>query len=165
MSSNDDMVTFCHTYERRLLRYVITFVRGDYFLARDIVQESLLRAWKHSKILESDNALPWLHVVARRLCIDRWRVEEKNARSIPFSPEVLEKVIPSDNSVECECYMVEMYSMIARLTPEHRTVVVDVYLKGVTAREEATNLGISIGTVKSRLFYAREQLRGMLQSC
>jgi RNA polymerase sigma-70 factor (ECF subfamily) len=52
---------------------------------------------------------------------------------------------------------------IARLTPEHREVIVLREIEGLEYQEIADRVGISIGTVMSRLFYARKKLQTMLR--
>ena len=52
---------------------------------------------------------------------------------------------------------------LARLTPAHRRVVVEMYLRGRSVQEVARILGIPAGTVKSRLHYAIRAMRAAMQ--
>lgn len=56
-----------------LLAYVERLVRGDRQQAEDIVQETLVRAWRNAERLAGDTARPWLFAVARNIAIDRAR--------------------------------------------------------------------------------------------
>ena len=57
-------------YAGPLLDYVQRLLGGDRSQAEDIVQETLLRAWRNADALTSDSARPWLFTVARRLVVD-----------------------------------------------------------------------------------------------
>lgn len=129
--------------------------------ADDIVQETLLRAWRTPRILDQDPALvrPWLFTVARNLVID-------DARSARRRHEVAVED-PPDRGVEdgtdglFDILLVE--ESLQALSEDHRAVIVRAYFGGQNTVELAAELNIAEGTVKSRLHYGLRALRLALQ--
>ena len=66
---------------------------------------------------------------------------------------------------ELRGWRLDLAQALARLSPEHREVVQLVLVHGFTYDEAAHIIGCPLGTIKSRLFHARRQLRGWLQAC
>ena len=69
-------------YAGPLLDYVQRLLGGDRFQAEDIVQETLLRAWRHADVLERDSARAWLFTVARRLVVDGYRRRRRRPAAV-----------------------------------------------------------------------------------
>ena len=141
-------------------RYVV-HLTGDRAGADDIVQETLLRAWRTPKILEQDpsTSRSWMFTVARHLVIDEAR-SARRRREIGVA-EVPERLAPDATDALFEAILVE--EALAALTIEHRAVVVRAYYRGLSVAEMAGELEIPEGTVKSRLHYGLRALRLSLQ--
>ena len=141
-------------------RYVV-HLTGDRAGADDIVQETLLRAWRTPKILEQDPSTTrsWMFTVARHLVIDEAR-SARRRREIGVA-EVPERTAPDATDALFEAILVE--EALATLTTDHRAVVVRAYYRGLSVAEMADELDIPEGTVKSRLHYGLRALRLTLQ--
>ncbi len=147
-------------YAGPLWRYVV-HLTGDRALADDIVQETLLRAWKRPAVLDQSqsSARVWLFTVARNLVIDdrrsAWHRHELTAETLPEQPD--------KDRVEgmLEAWLVA--DALAELSFEHRSVLVHVYYGGRSIVETAAELDIPPGTVKSRLHYGLRALRLALE--
>ncbi|MEV5068521.1 sigma-70 family RNA polymerase sigma factor [Microbacterium sp. LMI12-1-1.1] len=141
-------------------RYVV-HLTGDRAGADDIVQETLLRAWRTPRILEQDPSTTrsWMFTVARHLVIDEAR-SARRRREIGVA-EVPERAAPDATDALFEAILVE--EALAALTTEHRAVVVRAYYRGLSVAEMADELDIPPGTVKSRLHYGLRALRLTLQ--
>jgi RNA polymerase sigma-70 factor (ECF subfamily) len=143
-----------------LWAFAVRLTGGDRAAAEDVVQETLLRAWKnpHSPAFSDDqigSARGWLYTVARRIVIDEWRA--RNVR-----PERLMSDVPESGVADHTDQLVEsrlFADALSRLTPEHRSVLVEMFYKRSTVRETAATLGIAEGTVKSRTHYALRALK------
>ncbi|GLY20147.1 RNA polymerase sigma factor [Kineosporia sp. NBRC 101677] len=150
------------TYSPTLLSFATRLAGGDRALAEDIVQETFVRAWRHIDRMtpEQGSVNSWLHRVAYNVAVDGHRMRKVR----PTEVELLHQDVSSMPSVQDETgrVLAEMVlrDMLATIWPEHRAVVEQVYLKGNTAAEAACALGVPVGTVKSRLFYALRTLRG-----
>ncbi|MGN6324674.1 sigma-70 family RNA polymerase sigma factor [Pseudolysinimonas sp.] len=141
-------------------RYVV-HLTGDRAGADDVVQETLLRAWRTDAILAQDPAgvRSWLFTVARNLVIDEHRSARK--RHELSTDEVPERVERDRTDALFEAMLVE--EALAGLGYEHRSVIVHAYFGGRSIAETARELDIPEGTVKSRLHYGLRALRLALQ--
>ena len=144
-----------------LLGHVMRRV-GDPGRAEDIVQEVMLRAWRHAGHLDasSRSLRPWLFTVADRLATDQHRarlarpheVESTEAHGGSAGPDI-------DRAIDS----IEVAEALRSLSAEHRAVLIETYYRGRTVVEAAAALGIPVGTVKSRAFYALRALRLFLE--
>lgn len=141
-----------------LLRYVLRLTGGDRHWAEDVVQETLVRAWRNAEqlALADGSVRPWLVTVARRLVIDHHR--RRQARPAEVSDAALE-YMPAEDDVGKALSAMEMSELLETLSPSHREALVETYLKGRTVNQAAVVLGIPAGTVKSRVYYALRSLK------
>ncbi|MET7458651.1 sigma-70 family RNA polymerase sigma factor [Streptomyces sp. NPDC005574] len=132
---------------------------GDRQWAEDVVQETLLRAWRHAERLqamEPSGIRPWLVTVARRLVIDAHRA--RSVRPRETNPATLE-LLPGPDEMAQALETMVVSKALDTLTPQHREALVETYLKGRTLAQAATVLGIPPGTMKSRVYYALNAMR------
>lgn len=140
-------------------RYVV-HLTGDRAGADDVVQETLLRAWRTPRILEEPaTARAWMLTVARHLVIDESRTARR--RHELLLPEAPERESPDATEALFEAMLIE--DALAELSAEHRGVIVRAYFGGRSVAAIAGELGIPEGTVKSRLHYALRAMRLALQ--
>lgn len=141
-------------------RYVV-HLTGDRAGADDVVQETLLRAWRTPGILdqEPEGTRAWLFTVARHLVIDEHRSARKR-HEFP-TDELPERAERDRTDALFESMLVE--EALAGIGPEHRSVIVHAYYGGRSIAEVARELDIPEGTVKSRLHYGLRALRLALQ--
>ncbi len=147
---------------RALLAYA-TRLTGDRAAAEDVVQETLLRAWRHPEVMVNGrgSVRGWLLTVARNLVTDRVRaraarppeVAETAAGPAPTGQDVAAEVVDS----------VVVMDALEALTTEQRAVVERIYFRGQSVAETAAALDIPSGTVKSRTYYALRVLRARLE--
>ena len=143
-----------------LWSYIVRLT-GDQGRAQDVVQETLLRAWRNPAVLEQASGSPraWLFTVARRIVIDDWRARrsrpEQLIAELPESPvgdmagESVDRAVVTD--------------ALRTLSAEHREVLFECYYRGASVAEASARLGIPPGTVKSRTYYALKALRSALE--
>lgn len=145
-----------------LLAYALRLTGGDRGRSEDIVQETLLRAWRHPEALDSERGpvRSWLFTVARNVAVDAHRA--RKARPNEVGDEAL-AVVPAVDEIEQALDSWLIADAMTALSPDHRAVVVETYYRGRSVAEAAAVLGIPAGTVKSRTFYALRALRLALQ--
>jgi len=144
----------------RLLNYLVRLTLGDRRQAEDLLQETFVRAWqhlrKHPQTLES--LKPWLYTVARRLVIDNIRARKSRPEEIGVN-DLREVPAGTSNPIDGLMLRSQLRQAFQALRPEQRDVVVQMYFYGYCANEVAEQLGIPVGTVKSRAHYALRTLR------
>jgi RNA polymerase sigma-70 factor (sigma-E family) len=119
---------------------------GDSHLAAELVQDALVRtyvAWSRARL---HDPLAYARRVLANSRIDMWRRRRREVLSAPASFPDAARV---DGSVVVE-HRDELVRALARLSARQRRVVVLRYLVGLSEREVAADLGISVGTVKSQ---------------
>jgi RNA polymerase sigma-70 factor, ECF subfamily len=144
-----------------LLTYVES-ITHDRQAGEDIVQETILRAWRRAGALVRDGRplRPWLMTVAHNLAVDRQRrastVREQG------SSDTLDGIAGAD-TVDRALDAWQLADALRRLSPDHRDAVVELYFRGRSVHEAATALGVPPGTVKSRTYYALRALKLILE--
>lgn len=141
-----------------LRRYVFRLT-GNHAKAQDVVQETLLRAWRHLLQHDGDALVrSWLFTVARNIVID----ESRSARvryemCLPETPEVPDRMGADEVNAALDRMLVA--EAMAELPETHRAVLSRAFYLGWTTTKIADDLGIAEGTVKSRLHYGLRRLR------
>ncbi len=141
-----------------LLAYALRLTGGDRARAEDIVQETLVRAWRNLDRLDASAGpvRPWLFTVAQRLAIDAHRA--RRARP-PETGDAGLASVPGLDELEATLDRIGVTDALDSLSPEHRAVIVETYYRGRSVAEAAQVLGIPPGTVKSRCYYALRALK------
>jgi RNA polymerase sigma-70 factor (ECF subfamily) len=133
---------------------------GDRGMAEDIVQETMLRAWRNAdRLLSRPGSVRWwLLTVARNLAIDRirWRGKYPAAPGAPETADVHHD--HADHIVDA----MTVSGALNHLPAVQREVVEQLYFLDRSVEETAKTLGIPPGTVKSRSYYGKQALRGLL---
>jgi RNA polymerase sigma-70 factor, ECF subfamily len=145
-----------------LWRFSLRLVNNDRQRAEDIVQETLLRAWRHRKVLEATPAAvrAWLFTVARNIVIDEWR--SRRDHTVTPVADVPDHRVQDDGSDQLLLSWV-VADALTRLSPDHQAVLLQCYYKGRPVAEAARRLGVPEGTVKSRTHYALRALKLALE--
>jgi RNA polymerase sigma-70 factor (ECF subfamily) len=141
-----------------LLAYALRLTEGDRARAEDIVQETLLRAWRNLDRLDARDrpVRPWLFTVAQRVAIDAHRARRARPTEVG---QVDLALVPGLDEVEGTLDRIIITDALHSLSQEHRAVIVETYYRGRSVAEAAHVLGIPPGTVKSRCYYALRALR------
>ncbi len=123
--------------------------------AEDATQEAFIRAFRSLGRLREDRTFPtWLARIAVRISLDM--VQAKARRAQDPTEEIHGSVAGGEDAASLR---IDLERALAKLSPEHRTVIVLRAFHGLEYDEIAEVLDIPIGTVRSRLHHARMQLR------
>jgi RNA polymerase sigma-70 factor (ECF subfamily) len=134
-----------------LRRYARTIVGRD---AEDVVQDALLRAWRHYPSWRGDGPIEaWLLAICRNVALDELRRRSRRPVEAPMDVEPLR--------TDPTFMRVELADLVGRLHVAHREVVVLVDVLGHDYGTVAEILDVPVGTVRSRLFRARDALVAM----
>ncbi|MFI5934983.1 sigma-70 family RNA polymerase sigma factor [Actinoplanes sp. NPDC051494] len=163
MNSDEELMTALYTeHYGILLSFISRYVR-DRHRAEDLVQETLLRAWRHIDHLDPEpgRTRSYLLTIARNVVTNAWRAEQRRPRLVTDDAAV--ESAPSADNVDqlVEGWLVA--EALERLSDDHRAVVRSMYYEGQTVADTARNLSVPEGTVKSRAFYAVRALRQVFE--
>lgn len=163
IGSDERMREIFELHSAAVYAFLLKVTFGQTQLAQDILQETMLRAWRRLDTLEDDQNLvrSWLFTVARRVAIDAARTRQARPQEVGNYDMV--GLPGTDDPVDQMLSGVVLRRALARLSPQHRAVLVEVYLRSRKPAEAAVVLGIPEGTVKSRTFYALRILREALE--
>ena len=160
-SPEDAMRSLYDRHRDALFGYVLKLVASDRHMAADVVQETMLRAWRNGKAVhKTGNALPWLCTIARRIVIDGHR--RRVARPTEANGAILDDIAGREE-IEHMLTKVVVGEALASLSEQHRAVLLEVYYRRSNNEQAAQALGIPPGTVRSRCHYALRALRLALQ--
>jgi RNA polymerase sigma-70 factor (ECF subfamily) len=148
-------------YRPLLQGYVVRLTR-DVQWAEDIVQAALVRAWRARDQLTKGEAATrsWLFTAAYRIFIDEYR--SRCARPVTLTEYDIATPGAVADEAERLAWSLTLENALSELSESHREAIVHVYYLHRTIDETASMLGISSGTVKSRLYYALRALRNQL---
>lgn len=163
-TDDERMRALCAAHSGPLLGYLMRLTGGDKQAAEDLMQETFTRAWRNLEQLVPDEAMlrSWLFTVARRVAIDGMRA--RRARPAEFGLVDLGGYPSARDDIDRMLTSQLVRQAIEALSDDHQRVLIEVYFRGRTAAEAATSLGVPIGTIKSRTYYALRELRVLLES-
>ncbi|MGZ4631535.1 MAG: sigma-70 family RNA polymerase sigma factor [Actinomycetes bacterium] len=145
-----------------LLAYAHRLTSGDRAWAEDVVQETLLRAWRHPEAFEpgTGSSRGWLLTVARNIVMDHHRARRARPREIGEAALDTERPVSADDDpIDRALQSWTIADALSTLSGEHRAVLLETFYRGRSVAEAAEVLGVPPGTIKSRTFYALKALR------
>src|SRR5215472_6997023 len=168
----DELVT---RYRTRVFGMIYNMVHNEQD-AWDLAQDSFVKAWKSIQRFRGRSSFyTWLYRIVMNVTIDWMRRKQVKAGSTEFDDttrlkeiDPASKTAPKADALPYETMQrneiqTRIDQAIAQLTPEHRAVILMKVIEEMQYHEIAETLGCSIGTVMSRLFYARKKLQNLLR--
>jgi len=161
--ANDDGVRAVYAaHGPELYRFALRSL-GDRGLAEEAVQETFVRAWQAAN--RFDDALgslrTWLFAIVRNVVIDLSRA--RAVRPALTTESRTNEPIILDDDVERVLVAWQVEEALQKLSGEHRDALVEVHYKGRPYQDVAVDLGVPVGTVKSRVYYALKAMRLALE--
>lgn len=151
-------------YRLPLYAYVFELVHQEQ-TSLDIVQETFINAARHiGSLREDDKFGSWLFNIAHQKCIQHWRRLRPGEISIDPQDEALEGFEPGP----CDLLIrkeqeAEFMRLLDQLTVPHRAVLLLYFVEDFSLEEIARITGTQVGTVKSRLHYARKAFKKLFE--
>jgi RNA polymerase sigma factor (sigma-70 family) len=133
--------------------------------AEDVAQEALLKAYRNfERLREPARFRGWLVRIAFRVALDRWReAKRREKRETQEDPEQRASGPTVEELAVSREFQARLERAMAELPEKFRLVLLLAAIEGYTLEEVSEMLGIPVGTVKSRLFFARKQLAEKLR--
>jgi RNA polymerase sigma-70 factor, ECF subfamily len=133
----------------------------DSELARDAVQDSMVRAWRDLPGLrDPDRFTPWLHRLTVNACLDVARRRRRRSVEVELTPIVM-PAVGDETAGVADRELID--DALRQLEPEFRAVIVLHYFLGMPLKDIAVTLRIPVGTVKSRLHRSLRSMRVSLE--
>lgn len=151
---------FSEVYDRYsgALNGVILRIVTDQEVAQDVLQDTFVKIWKNCQLYDGTKGsfFTWMLNIARNTAIDSIRRSKKRTgNEIQSTPDNVYLF----GSVEQSTGTIGMEKLIAELPEEQQLMLRYVYFKGYTHQEVSDELGIPLGTVKTRTRLALRELR------
>ncbi len=159
MPLDEQVVAEIYREHAPALRRFVTGMTSSPEQAEDIVQETILRVWQQAPGITT-SMRSYLFRTARNVIIDNFRRQQRRPQQTQTGE--LEQMAVTVENVDGLLTKVLMEEALARLSAEHRDVIIALHYRRFTAVEAAAQLNIPAGTVKSRAFYALKALRAVL---
>ena len=129
--------------------------------AADATQQTFVKAWRNAGKFDTDREFaPWVYAIARRTAIDVLR-SEKRRETVTISGEI--EVIELPAGIEGAWEAFEVRQAVDQLPAEERIVIRLTHLEGFTQSQAAEELGVAVGTIKSRSHRAHRRLASLLK--
>ena len=162
-------------YRNRVFGMIYNMVHNEQD-AWDLAQDSFLKAWKSIAGFRGQSSFyTWIYRIVTNVTIDWLRKKQVKGSGAEFDDTIqLKEIDPASRTVpkagalphqrmERREIRARIDEAIAQLSPEHRAVILMKETEDMQYHEIAEALGCSIGTVMSRLFYARKKLQNLLR--
>lgn len=152
-------------YERRVYNYVRTFVRQP-ALAEEVVIDTMLAVWHGARsYTQASRVSTWILGIARHKALDAVRKSGRHGADLPLD-EAATLVDPAESPVDGIDRNLNaqlMQRAIAQLSADHQEILRLAFYEDLPYAEIAALLAIPDNTVKTRVYYAKQQLKGCLE--
>jgi RNA polymerase sigma-70 factor (ECF subfamily) len=149
-------------WDRQLFYYVRRFI-GEQEGAWQVLSEVWLKVVKGLDKLEEAESFPkWIYTITRRAMIDHVKSESLRRELLRRDGDAAEAAEEDQGRFQYELAE-EVHHGLAQLPPDKREVLTLFFLQDLTIAEIGEVLGVKEGTVKSRLHYAKQALRDVLE--
>lgn len=154
--------TLFEAYQQSVFRYLVRLMR-DEAVARELTNDVMIEVWKGAARFEGRAKVrTWIFGIAHNKGVDVLR----KRRELPWDEKAAETLVDDGPSPQESTEQGDLRRLILglldRLSPEHRAVVQLTYYEGLSVREIAATVDCPEATVKTRMFYARKQLKTLL---
>jgi len=143
---------------------------GDWETARDLSQETWLRAWRHLEAYEPGRAFrPWLLAIHRNVCLSHLRWAARRPEHLADDEELarLAPPVAADDpldALDAAAFGARVREAVARLSPAQQLVFTRVDLEQGDQRAVARELGMQPATLRTTLHFARRRLARLLRA-
>ena len=149
-----------------LQRFALKLTNGDQSATNDLLQETYTRIWKNAaRYQDGTNFRAWSSTILRNQFINDYRKAKyrRHASIEADGPVEMDRYNYVDNRGDGNLRLEEINGAIARLTDLYRVPFL-LFVQGYQYQEISGMMDIALGTVKSRIHFARKQLQGALMN-
>ena len=162
-----DRVAFTQFYERHnraLFAFLVKLVR-ERELAEEVLSETMLEIWRQAGRFEGKSSVTtWLFSIGHHKAVSRLRKKREVALDEEAAAKIEDQGPRPDNVAADRNMSRLLQDMMERLSLDHREILQLAYFQEFSVQEIAEVLDLPENTVKTRMFYARQKLKGMLEA-
>ena len=167
LCQDGDMTAFEQLFHRHQSRVysVASRMMSNPEDALDMTQEIFLRAYQKINKFKFTSAFSaWLYRLATNLCIDELRKRKRSANTMPLAEAISQSDgnTPEDDAISRDREQL-IWQAINSLKEKERAIIILRDIEGLSYKEIAEVFGCSLGRVKSRIYEARQKLKGILE--
>jgi RNA polymerase sigma-70 factor, ECF subfamily len=170
LGRHDEFEELVRRYQRPIASYVFRML-GDYDLALDVTQEVFLKVYNSLGKYSSEYKFStWLYRIAHNAAIDHFRKNSANLKSLTNDPdvgtqpfEIESKELSPEQIRERTEWLTEIDIVVRLLPPAYRELILLRHARDLSYDEIAEITALPLGTVKNRLFRAREMMRQIFE--
>lgn len=165
MNTNESFESRLVALQKNMLNFALTLV-PDMDQAKDLVQETVLRALANrDKYYDNLNFKGWIFTIMHNLFVNDYRRWLRNHTILDYTENLYLLNIPGDSGLDTSegTYTIaEINKAIGSFTDDYR-LPFTMHVTGYKYEEIARELNLPLGTVKSRIFFARKRLQALLK--
>ncbi len=155
MNSEKDFTEVYHTHAPKVFRLCMGYASGDEDLAKEWLQETFIKVWKHRKTFRKEaNAGTWIYRIAVNVCLSDLR-KTQNSQSI--QEHMMASEIADSEEINQEDNIHKLYGCIDQLTAQNKALIL-LELEEVPQATIAETVGLAHGAVRTRLSRIRNAL-------
>ena len=153
---------FYNRYSQRLLYYFYRMLGNDEHLVQDFLQELFFKILKNAEQYDSNRKFStWIFSIAYNMCKNEYRRME--VRKIVVQADNMDSFLQEEaHEKESPVTALDIYKELENLDDSHKSAFLLKYREGLEISEISEILNLPVGTVKSRLFYARKKIQANL---
>lgn len=139
---------------------IVSKIIKEESLAEDVLQDSFIKIWKNIQKFDPTKGsfFTWMLNISRNTAIDKLRkLKNEGKYEIQNADSIVD--ITVGNQINQNTNQIGLKDLVNKLAPEHRLMVEYIYFNGFTHQEVSDELGIPLGTVKTRIRKALIDLR------
>jgi len=161
--SDQSFQTLAQPLSKRLFRALFLMVRNEQD-ALDLLQDTLVRAYEHFDRYDFHQPFyPWILTIGRNLARNHFRKKETAVHSLPEEWDVPSAYLGPEESLLREEQSNQIFCALSKMKPEQREILELKHFQECSYQEMSCILDIPLGTVMSRLYYARKELSVLLE--
>jgi RNA polymerase sigma-70 factor (ECF subfamily) len=163
LATDDGVRAVYAAHGPELYRFAVRSL-GDRGLAEEAVQETFVRAWRAADRFDDElgSLRTWLFAIVRNVVIDLSRARAVRP-GLSASDGTADDALVIDQAFDRVLTAWQVEEALRMLSDEHRAALIEVHYKGRAYNEVASGLGVPVGTVKSRVYYALKAMRLALE--
>jgi RNA polymerase sigma-70 factor (ECF subfamily) len=161
-NNEEAFVALYQRYEKRVFRYLMTVI-NDSTLAEETLVEVMLAIWKGLSTFQGQSkASTWIFGIAHHKAVDTLRKVTNQQRGQVLLDEIIDKTKSKENpfkDAQQQQWGDLIKQALTTLSPDHREILHMAFYEDLSYPEIAELLDIPVNTVKTRVYYAKQQLK------